>query len=75
LRLQVRKDTAVDESRGERTHARRGAPEIASRRIENHHRQLAFLAKQLSMVLEIQRYLETGSVEGLLAVLNDLGRE
>jgi hypothetical protein len=47
--------------------------EIRSRNIENQHRQLAFLAKQLRIVIELQRFLETGSVEGLLAVLKDLG--
>ncbi len=47
--------------------------QIAGRLIENRHRQLAYLAKQLRMVIEIQRFLETGSVEGLLGVLEDLG--
>lgn len=49
--------------------------EISGKHIENQHRQLAFLAKQLRMVIEIQRYLDTGSVEGLLAVLKELGGE
>lgn len=47
--------------------------EIASRRIENRHRQLAYLAKQLRLVIEIQRFLDTGSVEGLVGVLKDMG--
>lgn len=47
---------------------------IASQRIENQHRQLAYRAKQLRMLIEAQRYLETGSVEGLLAVLADIER-
>jgi len=47
--------------------------EIRSRHIESQHRQLAYLAKQLRMVIEIQRFLETGSVEGLISVLKDLG--
>jgi hypothetical protein len=47
--------------------------EIRSRHIDDQHRQLAYLAKQLRMVIEIQRYLDTGTVEGLLAVLKDLG--
>jgi hypothetical protein len=47
--------------------------EIASRHIENRHRQLAYLAKQLRLVIEIQQFLDTGSVEGLVAVLKDMG--
>ncbi len=46
---------------------------ISGKHIENRHRQLAYQAKQIRMVIEIQRYLETGSVEGLLSVLKDLG--
>lgn len=47
--------------------------EIAARHIENNHRQLAYLAKQLRMVIEVQRYLDQGDVESLLKVLKDLG--
>jgi len=47
--------------------------DVRTRHIESQHRQLAYLAKQLRMVIEIQRFLETGSVEGLIAVLKDLG--
>ena len=47
--------------------------EIAARQIENNHRQLAYLAKQLRIVIEVQRYLEQGNMENLLAVLKDLG--
>jgi hypothetical protein len=46
--------------------------DIRSRHIDDQHRQLAYLAKQLRMVIEIQRYLDTGTVEGLLGVLKDL---
>ena len=41
---------------------------------ENQHRQLALLAKQLRLVLVAQQYLETGSVDALLATLQDLER-
>jgi len=47
--------------------------EISARHIENNHRQLAYLAKQLRIVIEVQRYLDQGNVENLLAVLKDLG--
>ncbi len=47
--------------------------EISARHIENNHRQMAYLAKQLRIVIEVQRYLEQGDVDTLLAVLTDLG--
>lgn len=47
--------------------------EIRNKQIEGQHRQLAYVAKQLRIIIEIQRFLETGSVEGLLATLKDLG--
>jgi hypothetical protein len=47
--------------------------EIEARRIETEHRHLAFLAKQLRLVLEAQRYLDGGTADGLLGVLKDLG--
>ena len=47
--------------------------EITTKHVEAKHRQLALVAKELRMVIEIQNYLETGSVEGLMAVLKDLG--
>lgn len=48
--------------------------EIAARRAETDHRRLAYVAKQLRIVIEVQRYLDTGNVEGLLTVLHDLGK-
>lgn len=48
--------------------------EIAAKRAETDHRRLAYVAKQLRIVIEVQRYLDSGSTEGLLAVLRDLGR-
>ena len=42
---------------------------------QNQHRQLALLAKKLRLALEAQRYLETGSVEGLMSVLKDMERD
>lgn len=48
--------------------------ETAARVTENQHRQLALLAKQLRLVLVAQQYLETGSVDALLATLQDLER-
>jgi hypothetical protein len=47
--------------------------DIAAKRAETDHRRLAYVAKQLRIVIEVQRYLDTGSAEGLLAVLKDLG--
>lgn len=47
--------------------------DIASRHIEMQHRQLAYQAKQLRMVIEIQQFLDTGSVEGLVAMLKEMG--
>ncbi|MDF9304610.1 ORF6N domain-containing protein [Tritonibacter mobilis] len=47
--------------------------EISARHIENNHRQMAYLAKQLRIVIEVQRYLDQGDVDTLLAVLKDLG--
>ncbi|MEL6582715.1 MAG: ORF6N domain-containing protein [Pseudomonadota bacterium] len=46
--------------------------EIESIRIENEHRRLAFIAKQLQIVIELQRYLEGGSTESLMSLLTDL---
>ena len=42
------------------------------RHIENRHRELALVAKQLRFATTLQQHLETGSVEDLLAVLKDL---
>lgn len=50
------------------------AAETAVKVTENQHRQLALLAKQLRLVLVAQQYLETGSVDALLATLQDLER-
>jgi hypothetical protein len=44
----------------------------ARKRTENQHRQLALLAKKLKLVIQAQHYAETGSAEGLMAVLSDL---
>ncbi|QBY02828.1 ORF6N domain-containing protein [Rhodophyticola sp. CCM32] len=46
--------------------------EITARYIENDHRRLAYMAKQLRIVIEIERYLETGNAEGFLALLKDI---
>jgi hypothetical protein len=48
------------------------AAETMTRHTENQHRQFALLAKQLRLTLEVNRYLETGTVEALLATLKDL---
>lgn len=48
------------------------ATETIGRHTENQHRQLALLAKQLRLAIEMQRYLETGTVESLLATLKDM---
>ena len=48
--------------------------ETARKRTENEHRQLALLAKQIRLIIQAQQYAETGSVDGLLAVLADLER-
>lgn len=50
------------------------AAETAVKVTENQHRQLALLAKQLRLVMVAQQYLETGSVDALLATLQDLER-
>jgi hypothetical protein len=47
--------------------------EITARHVETDHRRLALVAKELRIAIEVQRYLETGSAEGLLAVLKELG--
>jgi hypothetical protein len=47
--------------------------EVAAKPVETEHRRLALVAKQLRITLEIQRFLDIGSVEGLLMVLKDLG--
>lgn len=47
--------------------------EVTAKHIENDHRRLAYLAKQLRIVIEVQRYMDCGSVDGLLAVIKDLG--
>ena len=44
------------------------------KRTENKHRQLALLAKQLKLIMQAQRFAESGSAEGLIAVLSDLER-
>jgi hypothetical protein len=48
--------------------------ETARKRTENQHRQLALLAKKLKLLIQAQRYAETGSIEGLMVVLSDLER-
>ncbi len=50
------------------------AAETMARHTENQHRQFALLAKQLRLTLEINRYLETGTVESLIATLKDMER-
>lgn len=49
--------------------------ETLGKHTQNQHRQLALLAKKLRIALEAQRYIETGSVEGLLSVLKDMERD
>lgn len=46
--------------------------QTVGRHIENEHRRLALLAKQLRLALEMQRYLQEGTVESLLITLKDL---
>jgi len=46
--------------------------ETVRKRTENQHRQLALLAKKLRLVIQAQAYAETGSIDGLMAVLQDL---
>ncbi len=48
--------------------------DAARKRTENEHRQLALLAKKLKLVIQAQQYAETGSIDGLMAVLSDLER-
>lgn len=48
--------------------------DTARKRTENKHRELALLAKQLRLILQAQIYAESGSVDGLMAVLCDLER-
>lgn len=43
----------------------------AGKRADNEMKQLALLAKKLRLVLEAQQFAETGSVEGLLQVLQE----
>lgn len=47
--------------------------QIVARQIENEHRKLALLAKQLRLVLAAQRYTESGSIDAFLSVLDELG--
>lgn len=47
--------------------------EAESVQIENEHRRLAYLAKQLRVVLAAQDYMNTGSVSGFLEVLKEIG--
>jgi L-alanine-DL-glutamate epimerase-like enolase superfamily enzyme len=46
--------------------------DAAKKKTENQHKQLALLAKKLRLVIQAQLYAESGSVEGLMAVLSDL---
>lgn len=48
--------------------------ETTRKKTENKHRELALLAKKLRLVIQAQAYAETGSVDGLMAVLHDLER-
>lgn len=47
--------------------------QIVARQIENEHRKLALLAKQLRLVIAAQRFTESGSVDAFLSVLDELG--
>lgn len=47
--------------------------EINAKQIEAEHRKLALIAKQLRIVLGVERYFDTGDVDALLKVLQDLG--
>jgi len=42
------------------------------KKTENKHRELALLAKQLRLVIQAQAYAETGSIDGLMVVLQEL---
>ena len=46
--------------------------EIEARSIEAEHRKLAYLAKQLRVVIALQSFVEHGEKEDLMAVLKDL---
>lgn len=48
--------------------------EISARQVEAGHRRLALVAKQLRIAIEVQRFLDTGSADGLMSVLRDLGQ-
>lgn len=46
---------------------------IGGRKIDNQHRRLALIAKQLRLIIELHRYVEKGDIDLLLAVLKDIG--
>jgi hypothetical protein len=49
--------------------------DIIARQIEADHRRLAYLAKQMQMVIAAQTYLETGEATGFLETLRTLSGE
>jgi hypothetical protein len=46
---------------------------ISGQMIDNQHRHLALIAKQLRLIIEMHRYFERGDIDLLLAVLKDIG--
>lgn len=46
---------------------------ISGRHIDNQHRHLALIAKQLMLIIELHRYAQKGDVDLLLSMLKDIG--
>ena len=68
----VNNEKTMSEARRIMAEAENIEVDTARKRTENKHRQLALLAKQLKLILQAQHYAESGSLEGLMAVLSDL---
>lgn len=56
------------------TQAEKTATEADAQQIENAHRRMALLAKELKLILGAQHFLQTGEPGGLLETLEDLSK-
>lgn len=71
---EIENEKTLAEIRSILTQAEKTATEADAQHIENAHRRMALLAKELKLILGAQTYLQTGEAEGLMATLEDLAK-
>lgn len=73
-RGEIENEKTLAEIRSILTQAEKTSTEAEAQHIENAHRRMALLAKELQLILGAKMYLQTGETEGLMATLEDLAK-